>query len=172
MTHYPHVHTKNAQRMLSTGFVATILLYGRNPVDELVWNPGSSKLTPPKKPKNRTPPNDREAAVLKECLIFLATLDSVAYVERRNTGSVEFEGGGHIGFGRKGAADIWCLVRVYGHHTPMHIEIECKRRDGKGKLSRAQLEFQRDCENRDIPYFVVTSATELAEKLLESGLTI
>ena len=78
---------------------------------ELLWNPGSSKLTPPKKPKNRTPAHDREGAVLKECLMFLAAQDSVVYVERRNTGSVEFEGGGHIGFGRKGAADIGCLLR-------------------------------------------------------------
>ncbi len=149
--------------------------------DGLVWEPGSSKLTPPKKPRNSTPANDREAAVLKECLLFLAAQDSVVYVERRNTGAVEFEGGGHIGFGRKGAADIWCLLRRTCYRPPpglpcqtlicgkelVHIEIECKRRDGRGKLSRAQLEFQRACKDRGTPYFVVTSADELAEKLLE-----
>lgn len=156
-------------------------------MDELVWNPGSSELKPPKVKRHRTPKNDLEGAVLKECVLFLSAAESVIYVERRNTGAVDFEDGGHIAFGRKGAADLWCLISApcyymgkdsHGNYEQKsdptgditHIEIECKRRDGKGKLSEDQKEFQQSCKDVGIPYFVVTSATDLAEQLINSGL--
>lgn len=136
------------------------------------------------KPRHRRlSKQDSEAAVLRECLVFLRSSKLCFYVERRNTGAVSFEDGGFVRFGSLGAADIWCLigkrVRVkmgemddWGtevwQHT--HVEIECKRRDGKGKLSKDQQIMQAYLRGFDIPYFVVTSAEDLAEKLRKHGL--
>ncbi len=126
----------------------------------------------PRKRRNKTPKKDLESAVLWECLQYLDQRSDVAYVERRNTGAVEFEGGGFLRFGSPGAADIWCLIRgsdwglawdSVSHLA--HIEIECKRRDGKGRQSPEQIEFQEFCDSHHIPYLLVTSADELEEKL-------
>lgn len=163
--------------------------------------------SPPKKPRRRTPKKDLEGAVVRECLAFLHADPNVAYIERRNTGAVAFQGGGFLRFGSKGAADIWCLIRVpqfefelvsdihfeqidgktyahqhilgkelkdddtIGHLVPsrdeiLHIEIECKRADGKGRLSADQKIFQEFCEKSGIPYFIVTSA-EMLKKCLD-----
>lgn len=126
--------------------------------------------------KKRTLKKDLETAVVRECLVFLAACEQVVYAERRNTGAVQFEDGGFIRFGSKGAADIWCLVIAYGvsvagrpvsnHH---HVEIECKRRSG-GRLSSDQKKFQQFCAYGCIPYLVVTSAVDLAEQLQKAGL--
>lgn len=124
-----------------------------------------------KKPRRKTPKKNLEARVVRECLKLLAEHPDVVYAERRNTGMVLFQGGGCVKFGHKGAADIWCLYRVpmvidIGITTiNRHVEIECKRADGKGKQTPAQLEFQEFCEEHGIPYLLVTSAKELAKKL-------
>lgn len=132
----------------------------------------------PKKRRRRTPKKDSEAAVLRECMIYLKKCPDTVFTERRNTGAVAFEGGGFIRFGTPGAADIWCLIQrtwecpadVFFEHTTLeHIEIECKRRDGKGRLSSAQQAFKQFCEKFGIPYFVVTSATDLDEQLKKAG---
>ena len=82
-------------------------------------------------------------------------------------------------FGSKGAADIWCLVKApiqnwinnFDRHmiededVLVHVEIECKRADGKGRQSEAQKKFQQFCDSQGIPYILVISASELAEKL-------
>lgn len=130
------------------------------------------------KRKQRTPTNDRESAVLKECLRFLRQHESVVYTERRNTGAVKFVDGFFLRFGSPGAADIWCLIgkplyamdldtcesEVVGSILT-HAEIECKRRDGKGRLSADQKTFKRMCDDAGIPYFVVTSAEDLEKQL-------
>jgi hypothetical protein len=120
---------------------------------------------PPKPPKRRkTPRRDLEGSVVKECLEFLHhRCPDVAYVERRNTGAVAFEGGGFLRFGSKGAADIWCLIR--GESGLIHIELEIKRRDKRGRLSEDQKQFQRMCKDEGIPYFVITSVEELIASL-------
>lgn len=133
-----------------------------------------------------------EAQVVRECLLFLKQHPRVVYVERRNTGAVQFQDGGFIRFGQKGAADIWCLVETYRHDhncqhgvsnghpmccpedwglacdgccSVIHVEIECKRSDNKGRQSAVQKQFQEFCDNHRIPYILTTSAQELARCL-------
>lgn len=138
---------------------------------------------PPKKRRRKSPKSSLEAGVIRGCVKYLHDCPAVVYVERRNTGAVRFADGGFVRFGSKGAADIWCLIRTQVYHTRpdeetgdvwmspeadvdlTHIEIECKRADGKGKQSEAQVQFQQFCNKNNIPYLLVTSATELAEKL-------
>lgn len=135
-----------------------------------------------KKSRKRAKKKDLEAAVLKECIAFLLAHKQAVYVERRNTGAVQFEDGGYIAFGAGGAADIWCLVRTQlpldpfnqgrtlQHSGLLHVEIECKRRDGKGKLSEGQKAFKQFCAEQGIPYFVVTSAESMGKQLHEAGI--
>lgn len=149
-----------------------------------------------RKKRRKTPKKNLEAQVVRKCLRLLAEHPDVVYAERRNTGMVLFQGGGCVKFGHKGAADIWCLLNVYQYdhncrhgfsngypqcHPEdwgsqcdnckqlIHIEIECKRADGKGKQTPAQQNFEIFCHGRNIPYLLVTSAKELAEKLLQFG---
>ena len=154
-------------------------------------NPRFDKMFPPRatptpKKKKRTPKKDLEGAVVRECLKFLAACEQVVYFERRNTGAVQFEDGGFIRFGSKGAGDIWCLIGapvsnedgLFGYiagrpmfsTTLCHVEIEIKRRDGKGRLSLDQKAFKQLCEKIGVPYLVVTSAEDLAEQLQKAGL--
>lgn len=142
----------------------------------------------PTKRRRRTPKKDSEAAVLRECLLYLKKCPDTVFTERRNTGAVAFADGGYMRFGTPGGADIWCLILSpifpfksdgsIGADLPfnncpykflIHIEIETKRRDGKGKLSSAQQAFKQFCEKSGIPYFVVTSAADLAEQLKKAG---
>lgn len=128
----------------------------------------------PKKRRRRTPKKDSEAAVLRECLLYLKKCPVTVYTERRNTGAVAFTDGGFVRFGTPGGADIWCLIHGYAQdvmNVPIliHTEIECKRRDGKGKLSPAQQSFKQFCEKSGIPYFVVISAEDLEKQLKEAG---
>ncbi len=141
---------------------------------------------PINKPRKRSLKKDGEAVVVRECLLFLKQHPQVIYIERRNSGAVVLEGGGFIRFGSKGAADIWCLVRCRSlKHYPdeqmficednmdgscggschTHVEVECKRADGKGRQSEAQKKFQQFCDDWNIPYILVISANELAKKL-------
>lgn len=114
--------------------------------------------------QRRSPKADLEGAVVRECLNCLKNHPDVLYFERRNTGAVQFQDGGFIRFGAKGAADIWCLVRrtcSKGHSYHTHVEIEAKRRDGKGRLSADQKRFRDFCDSAGIPYLVVTSVEQL-----------
>lgn len=132
----------------------------------------------PQRKRKRTPKKHLEGAVIRECLQFLAKHPDVVYYERRNTGAVQFQDGGFIRFGSVGAADIWCLIRrklttivedTHPHDWKAtiltHIEIECKRADGKGRQTADQKEFQKFCCDRHIPYILCTSASQLAEQL-------
>ena len=133
----------------------------------------------PQRKRKRTPKRYLEGTVVRECLQFLAKHSDVVYYERRNTGAVRFQGGGFIRFGSVGAADIWCLVKVpienwinqFDRHMTedetvlVHVEIECKRADGKGRLSPDQQNFQNFCNNHHIPYILCTSTKQLAEQL-------
>jgi len=124
------------------------------------------RVCPIGRKRKRSPRVDLEGSLVRECLAYLRDNLDVVYVERRNTGALRVQGGGFIRFGAKGAADIWCLVaseRNWPHLR--HVEIECKRADGKGRLSPDQKRFQAFCRNEAIPYFVVTSAEELALRI-------
>jgi len=140
-----------------------------------LWGGASSA---PHRRRPRRKRKDLEAGVLRECLDWLAKHPAVVYVERRNTGAFHLSDGGYIRFGAPGTADIWCLVRgarVFLAETMrgwyewidpiLHVEIEVKRRDGKGKLSAAQKKFQAYCKEIGVPYFVVTSKEALAAAL-------
>lgn len=151
-------------------------------MDELydrLWPPRSPTIRPKKKMK-KTPRNMLEAAVKRECMQWLVDQENVVYVERRNTGALTTVSDSFIRFGQVGAADIFCLIRPPGEWDgrllterpywrnvpiPFHVEIECKRRDGKGRLSGAQREFKQYCDAIGVPYFVVTSAADLEKKL-------
>lgn len=120
--------------------------------------------------KQRTPKNDLEAAVLKECKVYLKTNRCVLYVERRNTGAVAFDDGSRVSFGAPGAADLWILARSpLNPGNVRHIEIECKRRDGKGKLSEGQKTFANNMAALGVIYLAVQSAEELKKKLESFG---
>lgn len=132
---------------------------------------------PKKRRRRKTPKKDSEAAVLRECLLYLRKCSEVVYLERRNTGTIEFEDGSFIQYGSPGAADIFCLIRCRSHGSLLnvvdhlyHIEIEVKRRDGKGRLSPAQQSFKQFCKKSGIPYFVVTSKENLIEQLKKAGM--
>lgn len=154
----------------------------QNPGMDAIQNRHQKKPPKPKR-QHRTPKNDRESAVLSECIRFLVQRKSVAYVERRNTGAAKYVGGYFVRFGSPGAADIWCLIgkplyamdldtcesEVVGSMFT-HVEIECKNRTGKGRLSAEQKTFKRMCDDAGIPYFMVTSAEDLAEQLQGAGL--
>ena len=136
----------------------------------------AAKSTKPKRHKRRTPKKDLEAAVKKECMGWLIAHPQVCYVERRNTGAVSYGDGGFMRFGVVGGADIFCRIRHqdlpgYGPIHPQPVEIECKRRDGKGVMSDDQLVFQQEMLDIGVPYLVVTSAEDMAKKLRELGLT-
>lgn len=131
------------------------------------------------KRKRRSKWRDLEASVLRECIEWLRAHPEVLYVERRNTGAMALEGGGFIRFGSPGAADLWCIIgkllaspclHLFVGTCNTHVEIECKRRDGKGRLSASQKAFKAQCAERGTPYLVVTSAQDLEKKLQESGL--
>lgn len=123
-------------------------------LDKLLARP----TEPPRRQKGRKA--DGEAVVLRACLRVLADHPAVAYFERRNTGAVQFADGGFMRFGRPGAADIFAVLR-----DGRHIEIECKRADGKGKLSPVQARFAAIMRDLGIPYRVVISGAELQEWL-------
>lgn len=131
---------------------------------------------PKKRRRRKTPKKDSEAAVLRECLLYLRKCPEVVYLERRNTGAITFADGGFMRFGSLGAADIFCLIRCRSHGSLLnvvdhlyHIEIEVKRRDGKGRLSPAQQSFKQFCEKSGILYFVVTSRENMIKQLKETG---
>ncbi len=144
--------------------------------------PQEMPIGPPKRRRKRTPKKDLEGTVIRECLRALRACSAVVYVERRNTGAVLFQGGGFVRFGHVGAADIWCLVKLPGYRArkdrdgfPLqqrgilyqHVEIECKRADGKGRQSPNQKRFQELCDSCGIPYILTTSAQELMTKIDE-----
>lgn len=105
-----------------------------------------------RRPRRKTPKNDLEGSVVKECRLWLK--NHGYYHERRNTGAIAVEGR-FVQFGETGAADIFAVIHG------QHVEIECKRRDGKGRLSDDQKDFRQLMSDYCIPYFVVTSAEEL-----------
>jgi len=124
--------------------------------------------------RKRKHSKDLEAGVIKACLKYLRNHPAVIYVERRTTGLFPSGPNSYVSVGHKGAADIWCLIirdwkcpddPFFEHRCIEHIEIECKRADGKGHVSPEQKKFQAFCKEHHIPYFVVTSADELKEKL-------
>lgn len=110
------------------------------------------RIRTPKR-RRKTPKKDLETPVVKECLVWLNRQGY--YCERRNTGAVKF-GEAFVRYGTPGGADIFAVI--HGRH----IEIECKRRDGKGRLSDNQKEFRRLMKDYEIPYIVVCSADQLA----------
>lgn len=132
---------------------------------------------PESKPRQRrTPKRMLEDSVKKDCLKLLARLQkhgSVRLYERRNVLNMATTDGGRIMAGVRGRADIWAVVvcidgqRDYGGSHQQHVEIECKRRDGKGRASPAQVEFEGFCKRSGIPYVIVTSADDLAAWLCE-----
>lgn len=110
----------------------------------------------PKQRRRKTPKKDLEAGVVKECMAWLC--QKGYYAERRNTGAIK-TANTFLRFGRPGAADIFAVI------NGQHVEIECKRRDGKGRLSDGQKAFATLMNDYHIPYFVVTSAGDLARHI-------
>lgn len=110
----------------------------------------------PKPRQRKTPKRDLETPVIKECLVWLHKHGY--YAERRNTGAVKY-GKAFVRFGTPGGADIFAVI------DGKHCEVECKRRDGKGRLSDNQKEFRQRMKEYWIPYLAVTSADELAEQI-------
>ena len=141
----------------------------------------SGKIDWPEKKKRRrtTPKANLEDGVKKECMALLAGLQKTGQVrlyERRNVLFMRTEDGGVIQAGVKGRADIWAVV-LDGRPAdcpaiPTHVEIECKRRDGKGVQSDAQKDFEALCHRRGIPYLLVTSAADLRRELRAIGVEV
>ena len=135
---------------------------------------------PAKKKKRRTTPKkDLEDGVKRDCIELLAHLQKIGEVclyERRNVLVMHTTDGGFVQAGVKGRADIWAVVfdgsSADCPPIPTHVEIECKRRDGKGTLSAAQKDFQAFCKAHGVPYVVVKSAEELKVWLRELGVWV
>lgn len=111
--------------------------------------------------RRRSSASDLEASVIKEAV--LIARQRGWNLKRRNTGAVFTPDGRMIRYGGKGAADVFLVVQVNG--MPLHIEAEAKRRDGKGRLSAAQLAFAGWCHDEGIPYFTFTSGKEFESKV-------
>lgn len=108
------------------------------------------------KPRQHTDPDQLESGVIHEAAAVAKRRGW--YIERRNTGVVQTDGG-MFRYGSRGAADTFVVV------NGLHIEAEAKRRDGKGRLSLVQQEFQARCAQYRIPYFVYTSGSEFEEQV-------
>ena len=138
------------------------------------------KDCPVGKPKPRRKRKNLEAPVQKAVLQWLSTQPNAVLVERRNTGAFALEDGGYVKFGVKGRADVWVeWLHVMdpefgrtGMQYYVHVEIECKRADGKGRLSKDQKEFRDFCLTNHIPYLIVISVDELKVGLAELGLDL
>jgi hypothetical protein len=133
---------------------------------------------PEKKTRRNLNRKNLENPVKKACLALLARLQkqgSVRLYERRNNIALDTTDGGRVFAGVKGRADIWAVVRTEVlfpqnvQRTLQHVEIECKRADGKGRLSNAQSRFKAECDLKRIPNFIVTSVEELVEQLRDLG---
>jgi len=115
-----------------------------------------------------------ENLVKKDCIALLHRLQktgAVCLYERRNNITLPTTDGGMVFAGVRGRADMWAVVNLQGgvYARGKHVEIECKRADGKGSLSPKQKDFRTFCMEQDIPYLVVTSAVQLAEELQRLG---
>ena len=114
----------------------------------------------PKPPRiKRQSKRHLEASVLRGCLKLLLNDPRVLYRERRTAGLFEVEGR-TVASGTPGAADIWFVWQ-----NRQHCEVECKRRDGKGRLSEKQKKFRDFCKATGIPWVAVKSEKELMDWL-------
>ena len=136
------------------------------------WNQGAEDWKDPRRqlvpeirkrtPRTmKTPPNDTEAAVLREAMQIAKARGW--YVERRNTGAVHTDTS-FFRYGSPGAADLVVVVKFHDM-IPLHIEAEAKRRDGKGRLSESQLIFRAEMKKFGIPYIVFTSGEQFFRKI-------
>jgi len=84
--------------------------------------------------------------------------------ERRTTGVFK-RGPRYVRTGRVGAPDLWCVLK-----DQRHLEIECKRRDGKGRYGPDQEEFRDKCLARNGLWVGVKNEKELADYLNGLGI--
>ena len=119
----------------------------------------SVRKPPKRKYKRKTPKHDLEDAVKKECFDYLKSLGLP--VNRQNAGAVHL-GTFHMKLATPGAADI---VTIMPDDSGRHLEIECKRRDGKGIQSDVQKAYQAKIEEWGGVYLLVTSKEDLVEQL-------
>lgn len=117
---------------------------------------------PPK--RNKTPVKDTEAEVQRECVRYLRSLGIP--VNRQNAGKIRV-GIGFIQLALPGAAD---LVGIMPDGSGRHLEVECKRRDGKGIQSDTQKQYQELVEKWGGVYLLVTSAEDLKNQLTARSL--
>ena len=107
----------------------------------------------PNKKKNKRP----EAKVVHSCLDLLHALHIFAW--RNNTGAVAV-GKRYIRYGLKGSSDILGIMP-----GGRFLAVECK--SDVGVQSDSQKHFQQRVEASGGLYFLVSSATQLSEKLNE-----
>lgn len=108
--------------------------------------------------KNKTDPNDLEAAVQKECMALLKQLGIPAW--RQNSGEIN-TGTYVIKLAPAGASDAIGILP-----DGRMLAVEFKRRRG-GTQSDDQKKFQTMIENNNGVYLLSRSATELYEQLQE-----
>lgn len=125
------------------------------------WGRPSPKvLSPPKRSnKKKTPRKDLESTVQRECVKYLKSLG--VPVNRQNAGLIH-TGTHHIKLAEAGAAD---LVSIVPDGSGRHLEVECKRRDGKGRQTEDQKNYQRRVERWNGVYLLVTSKEDLEGQL-------
>lgn len=127
------------------------------------WKKNGPKL-PPKRQickvrRKKTADCDTESAVQRECVTYLRLLG--VPVNRQNAGQIHM-GTFTMKLAEEGAGD---LVSIMPDGSGRHLEIECKRRDGTGRQSPKQKEYQEKVEKWGGIYLLVTSKEELKEKL-------
>ena len=106
---------------------------------------------PKKVRKRRTPKENRETALVQNCLIHLKRQDIFAW--RNNTGTL-WVSGRVVSFGKKGSADIIGLLP-----DGRFLGIECKV--GANKQNDKQREFQQQIESNNGVYLLVYTLDEL-----------
>jgi hypothetical protein len=96
--------------------------------------------------------------------LVLSTLRRAGWLaERMHAGTAR---GGLQHGARAGAPDVFAVRPAFPWIVCLPYLIECKA--AKGRMRTAQLEYQKDCESKGIPYVVVRSADDIA-KLVEEG---
>lgn len=126
------------------------------------WKNVGPKIPPKRrsgKRQTRTAKEDSESTVQRECVQYLRSLGLP--VNRQNAGRI-FMGTFTMKLAEEGAGD---LVSIMPDGSGRHLEIECKRRDGMGRQSDIQKQYQEKVERWGGVYLLVTSSDELKEKL-------
>lgn len=111
-----------------------------------------------------------ESAVLKSVSQRLSSWEitgEVYWYERLQCGKVKTTFGSWVQMCRSGTPDFVSIVRNKSKGLDL-LFIECKRSDGKGKLSDVQIKFQNRCKNVDNVHYLVIDHPDYLDFYIDS----